>query len=99
MTAILAKMAHMHPCPMSRNFHDAKEECRGAMCPLWRWLPLECGPEFKAAMDAAREITGEKKPAQNKTLNLVMKERARFGLPTEPNRGYCGAGGPLEVRA
>lgn len=82
------------PCPLARTFYDYQRTegaCCGDECPLWRWEPLSAAdPRFVAAIKARMRETQE---SHQKAVKHVMDNRAELGLPTEPEVGFCGAGG------
>ena len=58
----------------------------------WRWEPLLADEAFQAAvLKAAAELgdTGNK----HKAAKHVADNRAMYGLPTAPFRGWCGLAG------
>lgn len=97
MTVILHDSAGDTLCPISRTFAEPVKVCRGDACPLWRWIPLlATEPAFKAAISKAISDGLNKHPA---AVRHVMENRADYGLPTEPYRGFCGLGGrPTDVQ-
>ncbi len=82
-------------CPLARTFADAKavSGCRGPSCACWRWEKVTTDrPEWKEAMRARMEETGEKAPGF-KAAAWVVENKVALGLV--PTRGYCGMGGPV----
>lgn len=69
------------------------EFCRGPACILWRWEPLSAeDPRFKKAISEAIKSGN---PHRN-AVAYVMARREELGLPTKPERGFCGlAGRPI----
>lgn len=93
-------------CPLSRSFGDTTHAgCRGGSCAVWRWAPHDAkDPRFVAAVSEESERLsredekGRKPPVFHKTaVANVMADRAAHGLPTAPERGWCGLGGEPRV--
>ena len=90
------------PCPVARLWADPKMHptCRGTDCPLWRWTPLSADdPRFMEAVRMAQrsEENGGLGMPPKKAVSHVMATREEFGIPTKPERGYCGLGGKVEA--
>lgn len=64
--------------------------CYGPKCAVWRWEPLLADEAFAAAVKKAEAETGMPHP---KAAKHVTENRAQYGLPTKPFRGYCGLAG------
>lgn len=83
-------------CPLARTFAAPKpqEGCRGPSCALWRWQPIAANdPRVTAALaKIAKELGGGPNRTKQAT-EILMKDRAAYGVPTEPEKGFCGAGG------
>lgn len=83
-------------CPLSRTFasKEASQGCKGPLCAVWRWKPLSAGdPRFTAALAViARELGGGPHRTKEATA-VLMADRAKYGVPTEPEVGFCGLGG------
>lgn len=79
-------------CPLSRTFADkvAQEGCRGAECACWRWQEISADhPAFLKAIKAELATGITHKAAVAK----IMADRAAYGVPVKPERGFCGLGG------
>lgn len=96
MTTATPDHAHTHwQCPVSRTFATSDGKCKAVGCPVWRWVPISASdPRIVAAR---KKAMAEVKMDHKKAVALVEAEPARFGVPTEPEKGYCGLGG--EVKA
>lgn len=96
MTARTPEDAATLLCPLARTFagKEAVACCRGPSCALWRWKPLSANdPRFTAALKTiAQEIGGGPHRGKEATA-ILMADRAKYGVPTEPELGFCGMGG------
>lgn len=93
MTTCTPEEAGTKLCPLARTFGTtpADAHCRGDDCMAWRWAPLLAGtPEWRKALRALAEATGEKPPYAKAALAIAEDPEAH-GIQT--NLGYCGAGG------
>ena len=86
------------PCPIARTWGDkaVNANCRGTDCPVWRWVPLAADDSrFMEAVRKAQvsEANGGLGMPHKKAGAHVMAKRSDFGIPTKPERGYCGLGG------
>ncbi len=82
-------------CPLSRAFgaEPLSANCRGPECACWRTKPLfDTDPGFKEAIAEAKKMTAAERDGETSQM-FVSKNRAEFGLPTEPFLGFCGMGG------
>lgn len=80
-------------CPLSRTFAapTAESHCRGAGCAVWRWLPIPADhPAFVAAVAKLKDGDALK---HKEAVAQVMADRPAYGVPTEPEEGFCGLGG------
>lgn len=64
--------------------------CLGSICMAWRWQPLLADDAFLAAVVKAAEEIGDKSANKHKAAAHVSRNRAKYGLPTEPTIGFCG---------
>ena len=92
MTAMTPTEAAEALCPFARTFGlpQAQKGCHGPACALWRWEPIMADhPAFVAAIKAelAHGIT------HKAAVSKIMADREAYGVPTSPERGFCGAGG------
>ncbi len=79
-------------CPFSRVFAlpQASKGCHGPSCALWRWAPIPADdPRFVAAV---KKLIAEGM-THRAAVAVVSKDREAHGIPTAPERGFCGAGG------
>ena len=79
-------------CPFSRTFGlpQAQKGCHGPSCALWRWTPIPSDdPRFVAAVKKLMADGMHHRTA----VSSVSADPASHGVPTKPERGYCGAGG------
>jgi hypothetical protein len=83
-------------CHQSRLPDGGFGGCLGSDCMAWRWEPLTCSPEWTAAVRKHAEATDDKAPFA-KSSRHVNENRAEFGLPDRPFRGYCGLAGKPEA--
>lgn len=70
--------------------------CGATECMAWRWQPLVCEPEWISAVRKQATATDDKAPFA-KSARYVNENRAEFGLPDQPFRGYCGLAGKPEA--
>jgi hypothetical protein len=81
-------------CPHARTFAlpQAQKGCHGPACALWRWVPIMADhPAFVAAMAQHKsEAPHVPHPVR---VKHIMENREHYGIPTKPERGFCGAGG------
>lgn len=92
MTTMTPESAAETLCPLARTFSlpQAQKGCHGPSCALWRWLPIMADrPAFVAAIK--KEIAGG--ITHKAAVSKIMADRAAYGIPTKPERGFCGAGG------
>ena len=68
--------------------------CKGPACPLWRWAPLTTkdGPYEAAVIKLAAEGMTNAQASKE-----VGENRAKYGVPEKPYRGWCGLGGKPEA--
>lgn len=86
-------------CPIARTFKEGDTTtCRGAGCPVWRWAEPKCDPAWVAAVKKAAKEIGDNTPAKAKAAEHVNANRTKYGLQEKHDLGYCGMGGPVEVR-
>lgn len=79
-------------CPLSRTFSEPPGNCVAAGCILWRWVDLDINDDrFKEAIKTAIR---DQKMNHKQAVKWMMENREELGLPTDPERGYCGLGGP-----
>jgi hypothetical protein len=79
-------------CPLARTFalKDAITGCRGDLCAVWRWQEISADhPAFLKAIKAELATGITHKAAVAK----IMADRAAYGVPAKPERGFCGLGG------
>ena len=79
-------------CPFARVFAlpQASKGCHGPSCALWRWSPISSDdPRFVAAVKKLIADGMSHKAA----VATVAKDMEGHGVPTKPERGFCGAGG------
>jgi len=96
MTAMLPSEAAETLCPFSRTFGitPAQKGCHGPDCALWRWVPITTDhPAFVAAKAQVMAEMGGKPIAHAAAVAKIMADRAAYGIPTKPERGFCGGGG------
>ena len=68
--------------------------CSASDCLAWRWVEVNVADDaFIAAVKVAAEKIGDTTPSRTKAVREVIDNRAAYGLPTEPTRGYCGLAG------
>ena len=72
---------------------NAFGKCIASQCMAWRWCELEADEAFVAAVRQAAEELGDKTPGRSKAAKHVVDNRAKYGLPTKPFKGFCGLGG------
>ncbi len=70
--------------------------CQGVGCMMWRWQPLMADDAFKEAVKKAALDIGDKHPSRPKAAAHVVANRAEYGLPDKPYKGYCGIAGKPE---
>jgi hypothetical protein len=87
-------------CPFARTFIKegpialADKGCKGPACALWRWEPISADdPRFVAAKARALEELGGGATRHAAAVARVIANREAYGVPTSPERGFCGAGG------
>lgn len=72
----------------------AHPKCVGSGCAAWRWVEVNVfDADFVAAVKRCAAEIGDTTPNRTKAAQCVAADRAAYGLPTEPTRGYCGAAG------
>lgn len=86
-------------CPLARTFiiHAGSSlsggGCKGPACAAWRWQPiLADDPRFIAALKLAKKT---QELDHQKAVAYVMANREALGVPTKPEKGFCGLGGAL----
>ena len=92
MTIMTPESAAETLCPFARTFGlpQAQKGCHGPACALWRWDPIRADhPAFTKAVKAEIAEGLSHKAAVAK----IMADRAAYGIPTKPERGFCGGGG------
>ena len=79
-------------CPVSQAMPLEHQYrcCLGSGCMAWRWQPLLADDAFLAAVVKAAEEIGDKSANKHKAAAHVSRNRAKYGLPTEPTIGFCG---------
>ena len=96
MTAMTPTEAAEALCPFARTFGlpQAQKGCHGPACALWRWEPIMADhPAFVAAKAKVIAEMGGKQTAHAAAVAKIMADREAYGVPTSPERGFCGAGG------
>jgi len=96
MTARTPEDAATLLCPLARTFaaKEAVMGCRGPSCALWRWKPLMASdPRFAAALKTITAELGGGSNRLKEATAILMADRAKYGVPTEPEVGFCGMGG------
>lgn len=96
MTAMTPTEAAETLCPFARTFGipQAQKGCHGPACALWRWEPIMADdPRFVEAKAKAMEELGGGATKHKEAVARVMADPATYGVPTSPERGFCGAGG------
>jgi hypothetical protein len=102
MTALIPTDAATRLCPLSRTFAatPAILGCRGPDCMFWRWEPISAAdPRVTQAIQDRINALHADKPNVSKGLlhkeavAWVMENRRALGIPTEPEKGFCGAAG------
>jgi hypothetical protein len=96
MTTMTPESAAETLCPLARTFSlpQAQKGCHGPSCALWRWLPISADdPRFIAARAKALEELGGGGLMHKAAVAKVMANREAYGIPTKPERGFCGGGG------
>lgn len=74
--------------------NDDSNGCGASICMAWRWVEVNVADDaFIAAVKVAAEKIGDTTPNRAKAVREVIDNRAAYGLPTEPTRGYCGVAG------
>ena len=68
-------------------------KCIATGCMMWREQPLMADAPFLAAVAKYEKSAAVSHPA---AVKHVKENRAEFGLPTAPFRGYCGLAGKPE---
>lgn len=94
MTARTPEEAQEWLCPSARTFAAPKAEphCQGPSCAAWRWQPISASdPRFVRAVKAII-ATGK---THKEAVSIVSSDMAGHGVPTAPERGFCGLGGAL----
>lgn len=67
--------------------------CRAYKCMAWRWQELMTDDNWIEAVKKAAFEMDDKTPSRAKAAAHVNKNRALYGLPDRPYRGYCGLAG------
>jgi hypothetical protein len=96
MTARTPEDAATLLCPLSRTFapKEAVTGCRGPGCAWWRWQPIH--PSDPRVSKAIAEIKAGLGGGQNRSkeaLEILMADRLKYGVPVDPEVGYCGGAG------
>jgi hypothetical protein len=98
MTTMTPDSAAETLCPFARTFArtfgitPAQKGCHGPSCALWRWQPITTDhPAFVAAYETLK--ANMPNAAHATRMKNIMDNRAAYGIPTKPERGFCGAGG------
>lgn len=96
MTTMTPESAAETLCPLARTFSlpTAQKGCHGPSCALWRWVPISADhPAFVAAKTQVMAEMGGKPVHHANAVAKIMADREAYGVPTKPERGFCGAGG------
>lgn len=82
-------------CPIM-SAGDSYLGCIADRCAAWRWEPLLADGAFA---EAVRKAIAETDPPRRhaEAVEVVRSNRAAYGIPTEPFRGWCGLAGKPEV--
>ncbi|PZQ99176.1 MAG: hypothetical protein DI533_00260 [Cereibacter sphaeroides] len=62
---------------------------------MWRWLPIPA--DHPAFVEAVAKIKGGNTLRHGEAVKTVMADREAYGIPTKPERGYCGLGSKPEA--
>lgn len=74
----------------------AELNCSGSRCMAWRWQPLMADDAWIEAVRKAAIDIDDKSHNRAKAAAHVNANRAEYGLPTKPYKGYCGLAGRPE---
>ncbi len=92
MTFLTEPEARKRLCPIARvsGAEKPSARCVGSSCVLWRWQPvMSDDPAFKLAVS----VVMKNGASPNAATAKVWANREKYGVPTEPYRGWCGLGG------
>lgn len=83
-------------CPLARTFapKEASTGCRGPQCAWWRWQPIMASDSrITAAIKTITKELGGGPHRGKEAYAILNKDRAKYGVPTDPEVGYCGGAG------
>lgn len=92
---------HLPADRVHRTYQDGHREqrverlprCLASECLMWRWQELLADEAFGEAVIKAAEEIKDTSPSRTKAARHVMQNRAKYGLPVVPFRGWCGLAG------
>lgn len=88
-------------CPVARTFAEKiGPNCQGPKCILWRWIPIAAAdPRFVSAVKNEMKRLAVEKGKTNhvsfhkEAVRNVHADPEAHGVPSAPERGFCGLGG------
>lgn len=87
-------------CPMTFNasseYGPERQMCLGPQCMAWRYKDHATDDAWTAAVRKAADELNDATPGRTKATQAVRKDRAKYGLPVVPERGWCGLAGKPE---